>query len=82
MTTTATFVPGADDLAARSARLADRLTPGLKPLAAVAYNYAWSWMHDGTEVVVSDAPGKAQARATAALVADAVGVGITSNTSA
>ena len=39
-------------------------------------------MRDGSEVVVSDAPGKAQARATATLVADAVGVGITSNTSA
>ena len=39
-------------------------------------------MHDGSEVVVSDAPGKAQARATATLVADAVGAGITSNTSA
>ena len=32
-------------------------------------------MRDGSEVVVSDAPGKAQARATATLVANAVGVG-------
>ncbi len=38
-------------------------------------------MRDGSEVVVSDAPGKAQARATATLVANAVGVEVTSNTS-
>ena len=30
--------------------LAERLTPGLKPLAAVAYNYAWSWDQDGAAV--------------------------------
>jgi hypothetical protein len=38
-------------------------------------------MRDGSEVVVSDAPGKAQARATAKLVADVVGVEVTANTS-
>lgn len=38
-------------------------------------------MCDGSEVVVSDAPGKAQARATARLVADVVGVEVTANTS-
>jgi hypothetical protein len=38
-------------------------------------------MRDGSEVVVSDAPGKVQARATATLVANAVGVEVTSNTS-
>jgi hypothetical protein len=38
-------------------------------------------MRDGSEVVISDAPGKAQARATATLVANAVGVEVTSNTS-
>ena len=30
--------------------LAERLTPGLKPLAPVAYNYAWSWDPDGPAV--------------------------------
>ena len=37
------FVPGAVDLASRIEALAERLTDSLKPLAAVAYNYRWSW---------------------------------------
>jgi len=30
--------------------LAERLTPGLRPLARVAYNYRWSWAKDGPDV--------------------------------
>jgi starch phosphorylase len=41
------FTPGAADLAARAAVLADKLVDGLKPLAGVAYNYRWSWSPDG-----------------------------------
>jgi starch phosphorylase len=44
------FTPGAVDLERRTALLAERLTPGLRPLAAVAYNYAWSWDPDGPAV--------------------------------
>jgi len=39
-----------EDLARRVAVLEDRLTDGLKPLAAVAYNYRWSWHPDGEAV--------------------------------
>jgi glycogen phosphorylase len=38
---------GAGDLARRAAALSDRLVEGLRPLAAVAYNYRWSWHPDG-----------------------------------
>jgi glycogen phosphorylase len=48
--TAAAFSPGAADLAARVAGLADRLSDGLKPLASIAYNYAWSWTRDGAAV--------------------------------
>ncbi len=48
--TTFPFVPGASDLAARIDVLSDRLSDGLKPLAAIAYNYAWSWTRDGAAV--------------------------------
>ena len=44
------FTPGATDLVSRCELLADRLTPGLRPLAKVAYNYAWSWDPDGPAV--------------------------------
>ena len=44
------FFPGAADLAARIDVLADRLSDGLKPLASIAYNYAWSWTRDGAAV--------------------------------
>ena len=44
------FGPGAADLAARAGLLAERLSDGLKPLAPVAYNYAWSWLRDGRAV--------------------------------
>jgi len=44
------FGPGAADLDSRAAALADRLTDGLKPLARVAYNYAWSWLPGGDTV--------------------------------
>src|SRR5919109_2715316 len=44
------MLPGASDLEARAAALADRLAPPVKPLAAVAYNYHWSWMRDGAAV--------------------------------
>ena len=50
MSSFTTFAPGKADLETRAALLADRLTDGLKPLAAVAYNYAWSWLPDGPEV--------------------------------
>jgi glycogen phosphorylase len=38
---------GSEDLARRAAALSDRLVDGLKPLAAVAYNYRWCWHPDG-----------------------------------
>ncbi len=41
---------GAADLAARASDLADQLPPGLKPLAAVAYNYRWSWLPGAEDV--------------------------------
>ena len=44
---------GAADIAQRAADLADHLPPGLKPLAAVAYNYRWSWL-PGAEDVLSE----------------------------
>jgi glycogen phosphorylase len=44
------FAPGAADLASRIDVLASRLSDGLKPLAPIAYNYAWSWMRDGAAV--------------------------------
>ena len=45
-----TFAPGAADLESRISVLAERLTPGLRPLARVAYNYRWSWAKDGPDV--------------------------------
>jgi starch phosphorylase len=47
---TTSFTPGAADLSARIDVLADRLSDGLKPLASIAYNYAWSWTRDGAAV--------------------------------
>ena len=44
------FAPGAADLASRIEVLAERLSPSLQPLAAVAYNYRWSWAADGPAV--------------------------------
>ncbi|HLF68823.1 MAG TPA: alpha-glucan family phosphorylase [Gaiellaceae bacterium] len=41
---------GAADLAQRVADLAEHLPEGLKPLAAVAYNYRWSWYPGGEDV--------------------------------
>ncbi|MGH3066627.1 MAG: alpha-glucan family phosphorylase [Gaiellaceae bacterium] len=41
---------GADDIASRVADLAAALPDGLKPLAAVAYNYGWSWVPGGEAV--------------------------------
>jgi glycogen phosphorylase len=41
---------GSTDLDQRIAQLEDRLNDGLKPLAAVAYNYRWSWF-PGAEAV-------------------------------
>jgi glycogen phosphorylase len=38
------------DRQSRVAVLADKLSPGLKPLARVAYNYRWSWDPDGAAV--------------------------------
>ncbi len=44
------FAPGAADLAGRIQLLSERLTESLRPLAAVAYNYRWSWAADGPAV--------------------------------
>src|ERR1700722_18416874 len=44
------FPPGAADLESRIELLAERLSPSLRPLAAVAYNYRWSWAADGPAV--------------------------------
>ena len=41
---------GAADIAQRAADLADNLPDGLKPLAAVAYNYRWSWLPGAEDV--------------------------------
>ena len=41
---------GAADIAERVADLAEHLPDGLKPLAAVAYNYRWSWLPGGEDV--------------------------------
>ena len=46
LTTTA----GSAEIAHRVADLAEHLPNGLKPLAAVAYNYRWSWLPDGEAV--------------------------------
>jgi len=43
-------VAGAADVAARAADLAEQLPEGLEPLAAVAYNYRWSWLPGGEDV--------------------------------
>src|SRR5215475_4187590 len=43
----ASFVLESADLERRVSALSDRLSPGLKPLARVAYNYRWSWLPDG-----------------------------------
>ncbi len=50
MSSSSIFSPGATDLQARAAHLADQLSDGLKPLAPIAYNYVWSWLRDGTAV--------------------------------
>jgi starch phosphorylase len=44
---TSGFEPGSADLTRRKQALAARLTPSLRPLAEVAYNYRWSWHPDG-----------------------------------
>jgi starch phosphorylase len=41
---------GAADIAERAADLADHLPDALKPLAAVAYNYRWSWLPGAEDV--------------------------------
>jgi starch phosphorylase len=41
---------GAADIGQRAVDLADNLPPGLKPLAAVAYNYRWSWLPGAEDV--------------------------------
>jgi starch phosphorylase len=47
------FVSGSTDLPQRIAQLSDRLSDGLKPLAAVAYDYRWSWL-PGAEAVLTE----------------------------
>jgi len=41
---------GSRDLERAAAELASRIPDALAPLATLAYNYRWSWMHDGAEV--------------------------------
>ncbi len=41
---------GARDIAAAAAELADRIPAPLAPLAALAYNYRWSWTPGGPEL--------------------------------
>lgn len=41
---------GARDIAARVHSLEARLSPALRPLAAVAFNFRWSWARDGRGV--------------------------------
>src|SRR5581483_5350252 len=41
---------GTSDLGRRVDALAERLHDALKPLAATAYNYRWSWHPDGASV--------------------------------
>ena len=42
--------PGERDRRAAETALAERLPGALMPLATVAYNYRWSWVHGGAEV--------------------------------
>jgi len=42
--------PGRDDVVRVARLLADRLPAPLRPLAAVAYNYWWTWQTDGPAV--------------------------------
>lgn len=42
--------PGQQDIHRAISQLAQRLPPGLEPLASLAYNYLWSWLPDGPEV--------------------------------
>jgi glycogen phosphorylase len=44
------FESGVADLEARIRVLEERLTPALRPLARVAYNYRWAWAADGPDV--------------------------------
>ncbi len=44
------FIPGEADLRSRTELLAERLAGSLRPLAAVAYNFRWSWAADGPAV--------------------------------
>lgn len=41
---------GSDDIAAAAEALAARLPAAIRPLAAIAMNYWWSWAPDGAEV--------------------------------
>jgi len=43
-------LPGAREADERAAELALRLPPELAPLARIAFDYRWSWDHDGDEV--------------------------------
>ena len=48
--------PGETDRRAAEAALADRLPAALAPLAAVAYNYRWSWVRGGAEAFAAIDP--------------------------
>jgi starch phosphorylase len=50
MASSRTFCDGRRDLERAVAILAERLPEPLLPLARLAYNYRWSWLHDGAAV--------------------------------
>ena len=47
---------GEQDIARSAAGLASRVPESLAPLARVAYNYHWSWLPDGADVLRSIDP--------------------------
>jgi starch phosphorylase len=51
--TVESLAAGAADIEAASAALASRLPAALAPLAALAYNYRWSWTTGGPELFAS-----------------------------
>jgi starch phosphorylase len=50
MAASSSLISGTAELASRAAQLGERLTDALKPLAPIAFNYAWSWTPDGAAV--------------------------------
>ena len=48
--------PGDQDIARAVNELADRLPTPLRPLAAVAFDYRWSWAVDGAAIFAAIEP--------------------------